>query len=309
MTKDMDGDISDQSPWVLALDDLLEELDGSTWMLAVAYVLRRFLAYADSPTASPRRTATCTTAEDVSLQSLARVALVENAVKAISVCSTKRHGWFVYEGLLEIPWLPPNVRRAVMKELGRSVQKEKSEFDQLVAPFVRQLIDETKVRMRSDRNLARGGVHEKAVEEVARHLGTTAGALKKRLGRSRRRARNKETSEGVPAESVLKRTLPTNDIKFANATATDLAKRIQRWFFGEDGENAVGRAAFRTVKADIRKRILRDAALGEFEEPVPLISLITAEIARREGGAAGLKKPRAHSAERASRQRAPHLGS
>ena len=52
------------------------------------------------------------------------------------------------------------------------------------------VIEEWKQAMRAQRLRPRGGRHEAAVEEIARRLGMTVDALKKRLQRYKRRQKN-----------------------------------------------------------------------------------------------------------------------
>lgn len=94
-----------------------------------------------------------------------------------------------YEALLAIPWLPPKVRGVVMGELGRSLRKEKRDIEYARTVTLRVLINERKKRLREKGQVPRGGVHEKAVEEIAAAQGMTVSALKKRLQRYKQRAR------------------------------------------------------------------------------------------------------------------------
>ncbi len=92
-----------------------------------------------------------------------------------------------YRLLLEIAWLPPALRRAVMAELGLSLHKQKRDFDDGGTIAMRHMIKERKKAMRAQGLRPRGGIHEAAVAEVARRQGMTEIALKKRLQRHNRR--------------------------------------------------------------------------------------------------------------------------
>jgi hypothetical protein len=95
-----------------------------------------------------------------------------------------------YEALLAIPWLPPKVRGVIMGELGRSLRKEKRDIEYARTATLSVLINERKKRLREKGQHPRGGVHEKAVEEIAQRQGMTVAALKKRLQRYKRRQKN-----------------------------------------------------------------------------------------------------------------------
>lgn len=93
-----------------------------------------------------------------------------------------------YNSLLQLSWLAPEVRRAIMKVLGRSYPAYKADFNHGAAVMLRHLIAKEKARIKGER--PRDGVHEAAVTEVARRQGMTGDALKKRLQRHRRRRKN-----------------------------------------------------------------------------------------------------------------------
>jgi hypothetical protein len=90
------------------------------------------------------------------------------------------------ESLLRIPWLPPEIRRAVMGSLGHSLREHNRGIEQAVTTALRVMIDERKEVLRKRRQRPRGGIHERAVEDVAREQGMSAAALKKRLHRNPR---------------------------------------------------------------------------------------------------------------------------
>lgn len=98
----------------------------------------------------------------------------------------------VYEGLLRGPWLAPKVRAAVMVELSRSVRAEKEQRERGRTIGLQLLIDATKRRMRENGERPDGGVHDAAVEEVAKQQGMEVEALKKRLQRLRKLQRTEK---------------------------------------------------------------------------------------------------------------------
>jgi hypothetical protein len=92
-----------------------------------------------------------------------------------------------YEALLKESWLSPEVRYAVLKALGRSLRRQKVDFNYGAAVALRHLIAEEKARMKKAGQRPRGGVHEAAVDRVARRQGVSTDALKKHLQRHRRK--------------------------------------------------------------------------------------------------------------------------
>lgn len=89
--------------------------------------------------------------------------------------------------LLDLPWLAPKVRRAVMVGLGLSLQKQKAGIEQARTATLRVLITETEARMRKSGERPRGSIRDAAVATVARAHGMTAEGLAKRLQRHRQR--------------------------------------------------------------------------------------------------------------------------
>ena len=87
-----------------------------------------------------------------------------------------------YEALLELPWLAPKVRNAVMRDLGRSPQKESAKITQAVTQVQRMMVNERKALMRKNGERPRGGIHEAAIAEIANEQGLSVVALKWRLG-------------------------------------------------------------------------------------------------------------------------------
>jgi hypothetical protein len=90
-----------------------------------------------------------------------------------------------YEAMLEIDWLAPKIRNAVMRELGRSQRAEDADYERGRNLVFRVLINERKDLMRKNNERPRGGVHEAAIEQVAREHGMTGAALKGRLRKKR----------------------------------------------------------------------------------------------------------------------------
>jgi hypothetical protein len=88
-----------------------------------------------------------------------------------------------YNALLEIPWLAPKVRRAIMAELGLSLREQNTKIERARTLTLRHMISEAEVRMRKNRERPRGGIHGAAVEEVAGRVGMTVDALEKRFQR------------------------------------------------------------------------------------------------------------------------------
>jgi hypothetical protein len=88
-----------------------------------------------------------------------------------------------YQALLDIEWLPSKIHSAVMSELGLSLQKRKSDFEEGRTLILNVLVDECKARMRENGEQPRGGIHDSAVAEIAARHGMTAEALKQRITR------------------------------------------------------------------------------------------------------------------------------
>jgi hypothetical protein len=94
-----------------------------------------------------------------------------------------------YQSLLKISWLPPALRRVIMKEMGLSLHKQKREFEDGWTMGVRHMIEKRKTALRAQGLRPRGGIHELAVAEMAREFGMTVDAVKKRLQRYKQRRR------------------------------------------------------------------------------------------------------------------------
>ena len=88
-----------------------------------------------------------------------------------------------YYSLLEISWLSPKIRRAVMAELGLSSREQNRRIEQARTATLRVLINERKTQMRANGERPRGGIHDAAVTEIAGEQSMTITALRKRLER------------------------------------------------------------------------------------------------------------------------------
>ena len=86
-----------------------------------------------------------------------------------------------YAALLEIPWLAPKVRNAIVRELGRSPREEDVGIERARNLTMRMMINERKELMRKNGDRPRGGVHEAAVAAIAHEQGLSVSALKWRL--------------------------------------------------------------------------------------------------------------------------------
>jgi hypothetical protein len=87
----------------------------------------------------------------------------------------------VLEAILKISWFPPKVRNAIKRELGRSPLEEDASITKALTLTHRALINERKARMRKNGDRPHGGIHEAAIEEIAREQGLSVAALKWRL--------------------------------------------------------------------------------------------------------------------------------
>ena len=95
-----------------------------------------------------------------------------------------------YRSLLKLSWLPPELRRVIMLELGLSLRKQRRDVEEAVTITLLHIIEERKRAMRAQRLRPRGGLHEAAIEEIAHRQRMTVAALKKRLQRYKRRQKN-----------------------------------------------------------------------------------------------------------------------
>jgi hypothetical protein len=92
-----------------------------------------------------------------------------------------------YEILLELPWFSPGVRRAILKELGRSPRTEKAAIERARTFTLRHIVDEAATRMRASGERPRGGVRQAAITAVADNIGMDAETLELRFKRLKRR--------------------------------------------------------------------------------------------------------------------------
>ena len=91
----------------------------------------------------------------------------------------------LYDALLEIKWLAPKVRDAIMRELGRSQRAQNTAVERGGTIALRWIINERKILMKKKNERPRGGIHDAAVAEVAKEHGLTVAALKGRLRKKR----------------------------------------------------------------------------------------------------------------------------
>jgi hypothetical protein len=87
------------------------------------------------------------------------------------------------EALLDVQWLPSTVRRAVMAELGRSLQEQNAGIERAEAATLRVMINEEEARMRANGERPRGGVGTAAIAVVAASQGLKVETLLKKLYR------------------------------------------------------------------------------------------------------------------------------
>jgi hypothetical protein len=88
------------------------------------------------------------------------------------------------EAQLKLPWLPTEVRRAVMKALGRSQQDHNSRVERARTVTHARLVDEAAARMLAHRERPVGGVRTAALAEVAEAAGIDPETLAKRIQRA-----------------------------------------------------------------------------------------------------------------------------
>lgn len=89
----------------------------------------------------------------------------------------------VYEALLRIPGITPEIYRAVRKALGRSLQAEKAEYEKGRTLVWLQMVEEIEARMRANGPMPYGGWHTRAVQEVAEKIGMEPKTLQQRFDR------------------------------------------------------------------------------------------------------------------------------
>jgi hypothetical protein len=98
-----------------------------------------------------------------------------------------------YRAVIDLPWLAPKVRYAVMKELRLSLREQNIRIERAWTVAFRYQIADVKQRMRRNGERPPGGVHEAALAEVAKRNKMAVDALKQRLARLRRYERATKT--------------------------------------------------------------------------------------------------------------------
>jgi hypothetical protein len=88
-----------------------------------------------------------------------------------------------YETVSKMDWLPATLRRAIDRELGISPRERKKEAMERQTAGLRYLINQTKARMRKNGERPRGGIHDAAVDEIAKEAGRKSPAVKQQLKR------------------------------------------------------------------------------------------------------------------------------
>ncbi|MFZ0151461.1 MAG: hypothetical protein WAM72_24575 [Xanthobacteraceae bacterium] len=90
----------------------------------------------------------------------------------------------LYEALLRVDWLTPEIRRAVLKALGREQRAENVKFGRGRTLALCHLVDETGARMRNNgERPPKGDIRTAAIEEIAEKAGIEPDALNKRIQR------------------------------------------------------------------------------------------------------------------------------
>jgi glutathione S-transferase len=95
------------------------------------------------------------------------------------------------KALLELSWLAPEIRYAVVNSLGRSSRAENVKIERARTATLHLMVDETLARIGANgERPPRGDLYTAAVEEVAERAGIEAEALKKRIQRLTTRGRD-----------------------------------------------------------------------------------------------------------------------
>jgi DNA-binding Lrp family transcriptional regulator len=90
------------------------------------------------------------------------------------------------EALLELHWIAPGIRRAIMKALGRSLLKQKVNEERARTTVFKLMVDEAVARMQAkSERPSKGDLRTAAIEKVAKKIGMESEALAKRLQRLR----------------------------------------------------------------------------------------------------------------------------
>jgi hypothetical protein len=88
------------------------------------------------------------------------------------------------EALLELPWLATEIRRAVMKALGRSQQDHNTRVELARTVTLALMVDEAAARMREHGQQPAEGIRTAALAEVAEVAGFNPETLAKRIQRA-----------------------------------------------------------------------------------------------------------------------------
>jgi hypothetical protein len=106
-----------------------------------------------------------------------------------------------YRALLELPWLAPGIRSAIMRKFGgRLHQEEKTARSKARLAVLRVMVDEVKARMRKNGERPDLGIDHAAHEEVARAAGMKGSSLQRELDRldhPRPKKRGKKAAEAA----------------------------------------------------------------------------------------------------------------
>jgi len=90
------------------------------------------------------------------------------------------------EALLELHWIAPGIRRAIMKALGRSLLKQKVNEERARTAVFKLMVDEAVAHMQAkSERPSKGDLRTAAIEKVAKKIGMESEALAKRLQRLR----------------------------------------------------------------------------------------------------------------------------
>jgi hypothetical protein len=90
----------------------------------------------------------------------------------------------LYKSLLELPWLAPSIRYAVMRELGLSKRDRDREVERGRCLTIYLQIEERKAYLKRNGTRLHGGIHATAIADIAEQLGVSAKGLEKRLERN-----------------------------------------------------------------------------------------------------------------------------
>jgi hypothetical protein len=90
---------------------------------------------------------------------------------------------FYRDILLYMPWLPPQMCKAMKVVISGSVRKYNHQILRKEAATLRALVEVAEARMRENGEQPQGGVKAAAIEEVANRVKLNADTLKKRIQR------------------------------------------------------------------------------------------------------------------------------